>query len=257
MNTVVLIGGVAVVGFLAYKAMTTTSEDIGKSIGTGVGGVVVGVTESVASAAGTIAEGFGKDIGVICDEDCQMVKHQADVVYATRHHNAKDDVRNFMAFGAHADPNLLIKEGIANDMQTSGLEDRIKEHTLNTSGVVQIVSDTTPIVIPTNGPIPVSTSQDHAVRQEVNLETHAIADNARSQFAATVFEGDDATFWRAHAAQYCKDNSTSDHIWVGNFFNRHVLGSKVGFNNYTGSEHVTCHEYANWVDGGGHYDDKQ
>ena len=39
-GTVVLIGGVAVVGFLAYKVMTTTPEDIGK----GVGGVVVGAT---------------------------------------------------------------------------------------------------------------------------------------------------------------------------------------------------------------------
>lgn len=252
LNNLVLISAVGAVGYVAYKAMTTTPQDIGKSVGQ----AAVGVVEGAGGAIGGVVEGVGEGLGMVCDEGCKEAKHQADVAYAATHHNSKDDVRNnFIAFGSHADPNLLIKEGISEDMRTSGLNDRIREHTLNTAGIEQIVSDDTPIVIPSNGPIPVTTSQDHAVRQEVQVEESAIATESRRQFAATIFEGDDATFWRYHAAQFCRDNPTADHIWVGTFMNRHFLGSKIGFNNYTGREHVTCQEYADWITSGGHYAD--
>ena len=173
----------------------------------------------------------------------EAAKRQADIVYAKTHTSAEDDIRNTVNFGGVEDPNVLIKEAIKQDVQTESgaiLESVKGQNVVVTDEPIDANSVVDKVVV--------STAQNAAVLAQKATEDAAVEGEQRLRFVDTVLTGDDATYWKDHVSDFCATHTGDEEIWVGNFLNRHKLGSKVGFNNYTGSESVTCDEYRLWRD---------
>ena len=86
--------------------------------------------------------------------------------------------------------------------------------------------------------------EEHFVKQaEADKNIKAPEVTVREKMVDSIMTSDDGIFWKHKTADYCNKHSEDKEIWVGEFFNRHKLGSKIGFNNYTGSYSVTCAEY--------------